>query len=201
MIVADFRGKGKLFCQRFHHAPQLQEHAFAARFVGQENNAPVFFFCLANLGAERSDDAVLLPVGETLVQVVVVDGLHHMAELCNDFRMSYVLYRSFVPCSYHDKCSTMPYHALKQKVQRVENFLCMFRIENFIGEFCRSGLSGNMFPHVQVDAYHLLRYFRHILFEQPIDKPAHLVGVATCPDKKIFHDMFHTLFPAYCFPR
>ena len=86
-------------------------------------------------------------------------------------------------------------------MQSVENFLRMFRVEYFIGELCRSGLSGNMFPHVQVDAYHLRWHFRHILFEQLIDKPVYLVGVVTCPDKKVFHDMFHTLFPADRFPR
>ncbi len=51
------RGKRELFCQRFHHAPQLQEHAFIARSVGQENDTSVFLFRVANLGAERSDDA------------------------------------------------------------------------------------------------------------------------------------------------
>lgn len=87
VITTEKEGKGKLFCQRFHHAPQLLEHAFIARFVGQENNASGFLFRVANLGPERSDDAVLLPVGETLVQVVVVGGLRHMAEIGNDFRM------------------------------------------------------------------------------------------------------------------
>ena len=125
VITTEKEGKGKLFSQRFHHAPQLQEHTFVARFVGQENNASVFLFRVANLGTERSDDAVLLPVGETLVQVVVVGGLRHMAELGNDFRMGYVPYQSLVPCAYHDKCSTTPYLALKQKMQRVENFLRM----------------------------------------------------------------------------
>ena len=58
-----------------------------------------------------------------------------------------------------------------------------------------------MFPHVQVDAHHLRRYFRHILFEQPVDKPVYLVGVVACPDKEVFHDVLHTLFSAYRFPR
>ena len=115
VITTEKEGKGKLFCQRFHHAPQLQEHAFVARFVGQENNASVFLFRVANLGTERSDDAAFLFFRETFVQVIVISGFCYVPELGNDFRMGNVPYQSLVPCAYHNKCSTTPYLALKQK--------------------------------------------------------------------------------------